>query len=701
MDRHPRNGTFDAARRVLVGAAATFAGVMNAGCQPQAPPPPRPHTTGPAPVQLPDTNYPVPAANVLHVALTGSDTNPGSAAAPLRHISRAFGASTTGTTIVVHGGVYREATEWIGHRITVQPAPHESVWISGADPVSGWVRDTTSIAGTTVWRHDNWTVNFCASGLSSCYNPGIIDPAHPAAGLPDLLFFDGRPFEQVVSLSAITAGRFYVDHTRKSLFVGSDPANHAVEASTREVAMKIYGPGSVIRGIGVTSFSPHWNNDKHQMVVSGASNVVWENDVFAHSAVAGLGVYGQPGARASGVVVRNSRFVNNGFQGLNAWQTDGLLIEGSAFTYNNAEQFDHGPNELAGASGAKISTATNTTVRTSLFDRNIGNGLWFDVQCSNSFAVGNNIYDNVGSGLDYEISHTAFFGSNVIVGNGGGIHVSNADGVSIINNTLAENYAPLRILDDRRVENTAGTKIINNMIWGAAPSSAGTNPEALSYVRDYSSPPRGARQMVAESDYNAYWRSSPAVPGSLAVWYLPALTRYAGIAQFRSGTGSEVHGWETVGAVASPFVNAPAGDYRLVTGSPYIRAGKALLPAEAALLGVAADARPSIGVLPWPAPPTRTASWLGVGLSPQTVVQGGGVQATALVGGDQPTGTVTIVTIDAHVVGSGTLSAGIVRVTFLTGTLTPGSHQIVAIYSGDAHNTASESPPVTLQVTSR
>ncbi|HEU5123460.1 MAG TPA: right-handed parallel beta-helix repeat-containing protein, partial [Verrucomicrobiae bacterium] len=72
-----------------------------------------------------------------------SDSNPGSAEKPFRSIRKAVSAATPGTTILVHGGTYREEVELMrsgtaDKRIILKPAPGERVIVSGADELKGW-----------------------------------------------------------------------------------------------------------------------------------------------------------------------------------------------------------------------------------------------------------------------------------------------------------------------------------------------------------------------------------------------------------------------------------------------------------------------------------------------------------------------------------------------------------------------------------
>jgi Protein of unknown function (DUF1565) len=90
---------------------------------------------------------------VIHVATTGSDSDDGSADAPLRTINRAGALAHPGDTVRVHGGEYRE---WVKpqrgglsdqRRITYEVVSGEHVIIKGSERVTGWVRDSG-----TAWR---------------------------------------------------------------------------------------------------------------------------------------------------------------------------------------------------------------------------------------------------------------------------------------------------------------------------------------------------------------------------------------------------------------------------------------------------------------------------------------------------------------------------------------------------------------------
>ena len=99
----------------------------------------------------------------LHVAITGSDTNPGTSAAPLRTIQRAADLAQPGDTVTVHAGVYRERVnpprggESDTKRIVYQAATGERVVITGSEEVKNWekVQDgvwKATLPNTIFWR---------------------------------------------------------------------------------------------------------------------------------------------------------------------------------------------------------------------------------------------------------------------------------------------------------------------------------------------------------------------------------------------------------------------------------------------------------------------------------------------------------------------------------------------------------------------
>ncbi len=82
----------------------------------------------------------------FHVAVSGNDSNPGTAAAPVRTIQYAASLAQPGDVITVNAGVYRERVnpprggESDARRIVYQAAAGETVEIKGSEVITNWVR---------------------------------------------------------------------------------------------------------------------------------------------------------------------------------------------------------------------------------------------------------------------------------------------------------------------------------------------------------------------------------------------------------------------------------------------------------------------------------------------------------------------------------------------------------------------------------
>lgn len=145
----------------------------------------------------------------FHVAVTGSDRAAGTADAPFRTINRAARAAMPGDTVRVHEGTYRE---WVrpvrgglgdDRRITFEAAPGEHVVISGAEVVTGWVRDGDP--GSTVWRAE--VPNALFGDLNPFAEPVTGDWLHPGPGgvlaSRGEVYLDGRSLHEVHDLADV------------------------------------------------------------------------------------------------------------------------------------------------------------------------------------------------------------------------------------------------------------------------------------------------------------------------------------------------------------------------------------------------------------------------------------------------------------------------------------------------------------------
>ncbi|UYZ63626.1 right-handed parallel beta-helix repeat-containing protein [Hymenobacter weizhouensis] len=565
-------------------------------------------------IQVKDTDYAIPAGAVF-VSTSGNDANPGTQAQPYRTVRKAIDSAPAGATVVLRAGVYLVPNINLDRRVTVQPYPHEQVWLTGSEPVTGWTQDGTG------WRRDNWTVELPAQGTDS---PDI-DPAFPLAGRPDMVFVNGRALQQVGSRAELGPGKFFVSYADDKLYIGDNPSGNVVEAATQEKAFGMWmrsatdAPtgGSVFRGLGFAHF---W---RHGLAIA-VPRVRVENSSFVWNAQAGVQLFPESGSIGQGsrvgvalnAVVRGNTFSYNGQAGLFGGKAHGLRFENNRVTHNNVERFAKGWS----AAGVKLSVADSMYVRNNVFEDNFAHGLWFDTGANNSVVSGNTIRNNQGVGIWVEISKGDLLAGNLLVNNtDDGIRVLNSADVRVYNNTSVGDYSALHIYDSGRQPTqgelndqanfvTKGVVVKNNILANSTITNEGN---ALLDTWWYSWGEADGRQpMLAALDYTAYLRSTAAQPRNVARIVLPPnkLTFYQTLAQLQAGTSYEVHGRALDNtALSSVFVDPGAGNYRLLAGSALRGAGEALPADVARALGVAAGVPVDLGAYPQSSTPPPVA----------------------------------------------------------------------------------------------
>jgi parallel beta-helix repeat protein len=580
-----------------------------AGPAPQPAPKAQTQTYGAAPIG--STSYPVPAG-AYFVSPSGSDSNPGTLAAPFRTAQRAVNVVPSGSTVVLRAGTYHEYVNVpYAKTVTLQNYPGEAVWFDGSQPVTGFVPDSTSGG----YLLNNWTYQFDHTDPTA----GNTDPAwqmvqssYPMAAWPDMVFEDGRSLTQVQSLSQLAAGTFYVDYTNSKLYLGDNPSGHLVEATTVADALYInHGDGSTVRGIGFERYATPIND--MGMVKGYANNVTFENDVFTRGATTGLAING------AGIVVRNCSLTGNGQLGMQGTTSDNLTLTGSDISGNNSEHFNGAP--VAG--GVKLTSSRNDVVSTNRFSNNLATGLWFD-ESSWAPTISNNlVMGNARHGIDFEISAGALIAGNVVANNASnGINIADSNNVRIWNNTLATNGRDLMLADGPRQSTSSGTlptgtpgldprygydpnitwvttgiEVRNNLLSDIAQNGFARDPLGID---DYTKTKTYA-QMVTALDNDGYYRptgsydpwiaqladyptySNPLVPSTFAALQADAV---------------EAHGVGVDTGTTNPFfVNAAGGDYTLQPGSIAVGKGAPLPAAVASAIGATAGVAVNMGAL--------------------------------------------------------------------------------------------------------
>lgn len=575
-------------------------------------------------VQPRTTSRAIPSSGqVIYVSPWGSNSNGGTSGSPKQTLAGAYAAASPGATIVLRTGVYREQVSAMSaqpKRLIIQSYPGERVWMDGAVviPTNEWVQDGS------YWRKDNWTIDL----QQNCYEPNIVATGS-AAGLPDMLFIDGQPKTQALSMSGLGPGTFYVDTANQKLYIGNDPNGKTVEATKYAYSFKFLkngggdASGSEIHGVGFRRYGSHQRPsgscfNPAQVVVNASNrnhpfNVKIKDSTFYYGAGAGMTVLNN-----TGTTIENVEFIENGFNGLQADQVNSFTVKSTTIANNNHAGFlidtaDGGAT--AQVAGSKITNANGVTISDNTIYANKGVGMWCDITCDNANIVRNRIYNNASHGFFYEISANANIASNIIYNNGeSGLHIKGIN-IRIFNNTFYRNNQNLTVIEDARTggipyPRTDQITIKNNLFVDAtaAKNNEFNQPARMVNLRgDHPSDQNGRSpaEFLSMMNNNVYIRTNASVPARLIGWQggsAGATTAYNSLAAFRAALPL----WETAAKAAdgvgigSVFVNAAGANFKLSSNALAINAGIPLSAAEAAAIGIKANSYVDAGALTGP-----------------------------------------------------------------------------------------------------
>ncbi|WP_258175264.1 right-handed parallel beta-helix repeat-containing protein [Actinopolyspora mortivallis] len=564
--------------------------------------PPRPGSSDPGGVppfenslpRVPGTDTPVPST-ALFVSPHGADHATGGRTDPLRTLNEAVRRAESGTTVVLREGTYRQSVGIVRKRLHIRSFPGERVWFKGSRIVTDWTRTSGG------WAHTGWNPDFCRD----CFLPAIIDPAHPHAGLPEMVFRDGTPLRQVGTRRELEPGTFLSDPSAGVLLLGSDPNGATVEVSTRPWLLQFDGPaaaGSSLRGIGVAHYASRQEYGRRgAMVVVNSPGVTLEGNAFVWSASSGTAVFA-PEAK-----VVDNVFSDNGLVGLMANKAHRIRLSGNLAARNNRERFAlSGP--AIGAAGMKITRTDHPVVRRNSFLDNLGTGWWCDLGCTNALVLGNVTRGNLKHGLFYEVSSAALLASNLIADNDGfGVKLSSSDRVRLVHNTFTGNHGSLGLYNDPRPPEsdrysaarglswiTGETRLVNNYFAG----TAGRHP--FFSAADHKPKSVPTPEFVSHSDGNVYLRGEEEHLGD---WYLGSgvTERIEDLSELTERTGHGEHSVHTR-FPGTPFRAPERGNHLLRDGVPGKGAGRPTPPETAERLGVPPRRHPDVGLL---VPPGR------------------------------------------------------------------------------------------------
>lgn len=497
----------------------------------------------------------VDAATVWHVSTTGADSSAGSSERPLRSINEAVERASSGDTIEISGGVYRESVQVFRKALDIRSAPGERAILDGSVPVDGWTK------GSSGWFVDGWTTEFEPNF------DAMVQPSYRTAGYPDQVFVDGEALTQAIGSDTWKSGHFRhaVDDDR--VWIADDPTGRDVTISNRSWGVYFNeAHGSSLTNVTVRRFA---TERRHVAAIRAyADRLTFTGIVVEDNAAIGLSVIGDD------VTVANGRASDNGYIGIHADRASDLTIDSMSVVGNNRAGFD--PFHSAG--GIKTTRSSGVVVQRSDVSWNHGPGIWTDVSSSRAVIVGNLTEHNHRSGIEVELTDGAVVAGNAALRNGeSGIWVLESQDVEVWNNAAFDNAWQIKVEEGPR-RDVAGVTIRNNVVGSVRGSNA-----ALLDVNDWTEN-RSADQMNVTADHTVFWR-----PGDsstvLSRWgrWPSSLAVSSSLGSHRSATGQGSDSVLLSGVDAFPARAARCPDYR---GVESLAPGASIPAAIAELLDV-------------------------------------------------------------------------------------------------------------------
>lgn len=269
--------------------------------------------------------------------VTGADTNPGTQAQPFRTIGVGVAAAEAnnrigiGSKVTVNPGIYREAVtldsnyQDTASPITIEAAAGGPVIMSGADTFTGW----QPYSGNSSIYQTVWPYQFGLCAADSGGGPFQQDIVLRR----EVVFVNGVPLTQVLSLTQMRQGTFFVDETNAAIYVW--PASGIVigaadvEVGTRDSLLYLNNKSDVVvRGM-TFEYSNSCRNGS-ALPVMNSSNILLDSDTFLWNNAQGPGMI-----QDTDFTVQNSVANHNGIGGMAGDQSKNSLWTNNTTNYNN------------------------------------------------------------------------------------------------------------------------------------------------------------------------------------------------------------------------------------------------------------------------------------------------------------------------------------------------------------------------------
>ncbi len=393
----------------------------------------------------------------FYVATNGSDSNPGTEDLPFKTIGYAASQAVDnnhagkGTHVWINNGTYRESISLSGSKsdtswpITFEAINHGQVIVSGGVLYTGWstYSENKSIY-TNTW--DN-TWGLCAV-VTGC--PTATYPQPDIMLRQEVVAVNGTVMTEVLSLTQMVAGTFYVDTSNKTIYLwppsGTDMGTATVDVATEPSLLSLSGKSNmVVRGI-VFQYANSCRSNPAVNVTGNKTypptNILFDSDTFQWNNGQGFAM----SYPITYFTVENSTFLHNGDSGIQGYNTQYGLWQNDLTAYNNWRGAQ-GAYYACNVAGFHSWEAHTDDLSGFTAQYNQTYGIHWDTDNVSITGSGVVAAQNLLSGLDVETNPGpfAFSGSYVCnqasVLSGAGLLVRNSEAVSFTNGVLYNNAA--------------------------------------------------------------------------------------------------------------------------------------------------------------------------------------------------------------------------------------------------------------------
>jgi hypothetical protein len=376
----------------------------------------------------------------------GSDSNSGSKTAPLKTIGASVTMALTnnhsniGSKVIINPGTYREAVVVGGSKkstslpITFEAATNGTVFVSGADVITGW----TVYSGNSKIYEASWPYNF-----GTC--PAQPPPAPVQQEIvlrEEMLIVNGTPLTEVLTLSSMQPGTFYADEAHNLVYAyppsGTNMSTATVETATRPNVLELSGQSNVVfRGL-TFQYANSCQQDASVKVAGNATNILFDTDTFLWNNAMGIDF-----TTIEEFTVQNSIAEYNGQLGFASHQVKNGLWQSNTANYNNWRGAQ-GAFYTWDAGGSKWMWDHNGTYKNMVSNFNQANGVAWDTDNENVTFTGGVSAFNITNGIQIEKAEGPYtvsnnyvcYGNLLGIGQRGGIGVRNSEQLTFTGNVM-------------------------------------------------------------------------------------------------------------------------------------------------------------------------------------------------------------------------------------------------------------------------